>query len=228
MSVENYGILKGIVNDTKKEVDFDTPHYQLDVIGEDDKHYRCAINVMSSSAQSEVLYYADEKFDASEITHLQKLVKGYTPINENESNQLIALDYVRGKLFDPTKMIPLPHEVTGKDNDLNDFIEKYMNKAIKENATVYIYGSKFGPENKKDKIFGFKPTNGMHNIHMNQGNSGRWKKDNGIYHDGGILIQFDKSWVAIFLAFLSQSWCTNKQGHPTKFCAFNDPDKKHE
>lgn len=68
----------------------------------------------------------------------------------------------------------------GEDNDLNNFIEKYMFKVIRENATVYIYGSKFGPENKKDKIFGFKPTNGMHNIHMNQGNSGRWKKDNGI------------------------------------------------
>lgn len=87
---------------------------------------------MSSSAESEVLYYADDDFNASEITHLQNLQNGYTPIRENEANQRIALDYVRGNLFDPTKMIPLPHEVTGENNDLNDFIETYMNEAKKK------------------------------------------------------------------------------------------------
>ncbi|MFT0804115.1 YukJ family protein [Bacillus swezeyi] len=228
MTVENYGVLKGIVHDTKREVDFDTPHYQVDVVGENDTHYRCAINVMSSSAQSEVLYYADDHFNASEITHLQNLQNGYTSLHEDAENHRIALDYVRGHLFDPAKMIPLPHEVTGENNDLNDFIEKYMTKAKKERAPVYIYGSKFGPENQKDKIFGFEPTNGMHNIHMNQGNSGRWKKDNGIYHDGGIFIQFHDDWVAIFLAFLTQSWCTDKKGDPIKFCGFTEPHKEYE
>ncbi|MCY8272149.1 YukJ family protein [Bacillus sonorensis] len=228
MAVENYGVLKGTVHDTRREVDFDTPHYQVDVIGEDGTHYRCAINVMSSSAESEVLYYADDDFNASEITHLQNLQNGYTPIRENEANQRIALDYVRGNLCDPTKMIPLPHEVTGENNDLNDFIETYMNEAKKENAAIYVYGSRFGPENKKDKIFGFEPTNGMHNIHMNQGNSGKWKQDNGVYHDGGILIQFKDYWVAIFLAFLTQSWCTDQNGDPIRFCAFTEPDKEFE
>ncbi len=75
-------------------------------------------------------------------------------------------------------MKPLPHEITGPDNDLNDFIETYMKKAKDEKAPVYIFGSKFGPEQAPDKIFGFTPTNGMHNIHMNQGNAmdTRWKK----------------------------------------------------
>lgn len=228
MPVENYGVLKGIAINYKKEVDYDAPHFQLEIIGEENRHYRCAINVMSSSAQSEVLYYADDKFSANEITHLQELQNGYSPIKENESNHSIALDYVRDKLFDSTQMLPLPHEVTGPDNDLNDFIETYTKKAMQEKATMYIYGSKFGPENKKDKVFGFEPTYGMHNIHMNQGNYGRHKKDNGTYHDGGILIQFENYWVAIFLAFLSQSWCTDKKGNPNKFCSFNEPNKKYE
>ena len=101
-------------------------------------------------------------------------------------------------------------------------------KSLFSPVTSYVYGSRFGPENKKDKIFGFEPTNGMHNIHMNQGNSGRWKQDNGVYHDGGILIQFKDYWVAIFLAFLTQSWCTDQNGDPIRFCAFTEPDKEFE
>ncbi len=48
---------------------------------------------------------------------------------------------------------------------------------------------------------------------MNQGNVEKWKGDNGIWQDGGILIQFEKEeeWVGIFLAFQSQSWCTMKR-----------------
>lgn len=143
---------------------------------------------------------------------------GYTRINE--ANRDIALDYVRGNLFDPREMKPLPHEITGPDNDLNDFIETYMKKAQDEKAPVYIFGSKFGPEQAADKIFGFTPTNGMHNIHMNQGNAmdTRWKKDNGSWHDGGILIQFADQWAAVFLAFLSQSWCTDENGNPVRDC----------
>ncbi|AIU75933.1 DUF2278 family protein [Bacillus velezensis] len=218
MAVQHYGVLKGTVLDMKRETDDDSPHFQVEVLGEPDTRYRCAINVMSSSKESEVLYAARDHFDASAITLLPNIPYGYTPIDETRRE--LALDYVRGGLFDPRNMVPLPHEVTGPDNDLNDFIETYMQKAKSEKATVYIYGSKFGPEPGADKIFGFKPTNGMHNIHMNQGNpiDTRWEKDNGTWHDGGILIQFADQWAAVFLAFLSQSWCTDEEGHPYTFC----------
>lgn len=48
---------------------------------------------------------------------------------------------------------------------------------------------------------------------MNQGNVEKWKGDNGIWQDGGILIHFEKEeeWVGIFLAFQSQSWCTDEE-----------------
>lgn len=176
MAVQQYGVLKGIVLDMKRETDDDSPHFQVKVLGEENTYYRCAINVMSSSEESEVLYLADDQFDSSSITILPNMPYGYTKINEG--NREVALDYVRGNLFDPREMKPLPHEITGPDNDLNDFIETYMKKAQEEKAPVYIFGSKFGPEQAADKIFGFTPTNGMHNIHMNQGNAmdSRWKK----------------------------------------------------
>ena len=55
--------------------------------------------------------------------------------------------------------------------------------------------------------------NGIHDIHMNQGNVEKWKGDNGIWQDGGILIHFEKEeeWIGIFLAFQSQSWCTDDE-----------------
>ena len=67
--------------------------------------------------------------------------------------------------------------------------------------------------------------NGIHDIHMNQGNVEKWKGDNGIWQDGGILIHFEKEeeWIGIFLAFQSQSWCTDDEGHarvPVEHCDY--------
>ncbi|OPD56738.1 YukJ family protein [Bacillus anthracis] len=218
MTVKKYGVLKGIAIDKREERhDLKSPHYQIFMIGEENVEYRIAVNAQSIAEQPELLYLVDEEFDASAITILPTMDNGYTPINEN--NKEIALDYIRSQLFDPSTMKILPSDLEGKDNDLHDLLNKYIEKAIKEKATIYIYGSKFGPEKKEDKVFHFKPTNGMHNVHMNQGNEGRFKKDNGIYHDGGILIQYKNDyWVAIFLAFQSQSWCTNDHGDPTENC----------
>jgi hypothetical protein len=54
---------------------------------------------------------------------------------------------------------------------------------------------------------------------MNQGNprAGGHAGDNGVWHDGGLLLWFPKAdrWVAMFLAFQSQSWHTDdRTGDP--------------
>ncbi|MGF7046823.1 uncharacterized protein YukJ [Paenibacillus sp. DS2015] len=221
MSVKRFGVLKCKVVAYKEERDDQDPHFQIEVLDDHDTHYRISVNVRSSSTQSEVLYLVDENFNASAITTLPEMNLGYTPITEN--NRDIALDYIRSQLFESSAMQPLPHDITGPDNDLNDLIHKYIQKAIDDEAILYVYGSRWGPEGKRDKIFGFKVGNGMHNVHMNQGNDGRWKGDNGSYQDGGLLIQFEDHWVGIFLAFLSQSWCTDDHGHPTAFCDHTQP-----
>jgi hypothetical protein len=39
-------------------------------------------------------------------------------------------------------------------------------------ARIYAFGQRWGPEaSTRDKVFGFLPGNGVHDIHMNQGNS---------------------------------------------------------
>jgi hypothetical protein len=75
------------------------------------------------------------------------------------------------------------------------------------NSARLTYGQRWGPEkNKKDKYFGFLPGNGIHDIHMNQGNSGKFAQDNGSWQDGGLIIQLANQWIALFFKFQSQTW----------------------
>ena len=86
-----------------------------------------------------------------------------------------------------------------------------------EDAFVCAFGQRWGPENVRDKIFGFLPGNGIHDIHMNQGNSGSFARDNGVWQDGGLLVFFPSTgkWSAIFLKFQSQTWHTDdRTGDP--------------
>jgi uncharacterized protein YukJ len=68
-----------------------------------------------------------------------------------------------------------------------------------------------------DHGFGFAPSRGMHNIHMNQGSpEERFRGDNGVGQDGALLIAFPQGrWAALFLKFQSQAWQTDDTtGHP--------------
>jgi uncharacterized protein YukJ len=90
--------------------------------------------------------------------------------------------------------------------DLGEFLDHHVQKALNDpEARVFAFGQRWGPEDKRDKIFGFAPGNGVHDIHMNQGNTGRFTADDGVWQDGGLLIR-PSSGRALFLAFGSQSW----------------------
>jgi len=215
VSLKNYGVLKGRAVQVLPG-NHESPHYQVRMKDEEGTDYRMAINIKSQDYPSEVLYYVGEDFSSEDITKLLALDEGFTQIEHNKPD--IGLDYIRGHLFDPSEMIPLPADKGGPDNDLNDKIQYYFQQAIEKGAVIYAFGQRWGPEKQPDQYFDFYPGNGIHDIHMNQGNTGPWEKDNGIWQDGGILIHFEQEdrWVAIFLAFQSQSWCTDANGDSTK------------
>ena len=99
-----------------------------------------------------------------ENPHYQVLIqdKEKTNYRIDKNNTDIALDYIRGNLFNPSKMIPLPHEKSGPDNDLNEKIQHYIGEAIEKNATIYALGERWGPEEDKlDKYFRFSPGNDL-------------------------------------------------------------------
>ncbi|MEU6067783.1 MULTISPECIES: DUF2278 family protein [Streptomyces] len=211
MPLKAYGVLITRAVDTRREGAADTPHYQIHLTDDTGTHYRAAVNVLSQQRPSELLYLIDEDFQHPVTARLAGLPSGWNALPSGPGGP--NLDFVRGNLFDPGKMRTLPADASGPDNDLADLLDHYVNRAIEDrDARMHLFGERFGPEPKiKDKVFGFLPGNGVHDIHMNQGNSGRFKKDDGVWQDGGMLIRFpaQNRWVAIFLAFQSQAWHTD-------------------
>ena len=214
MPLKNYGVLKGKAIEIRPGAG-QSPHYQVYIV-DDTTDYRIAINVQSALSPSELEYLIDDRFAHPITTLLEKVPLGFTKIASKPGTS--ALDYIRANLFDRTKMRILPFNVPGLDNDLNEKIDSVMQRAVAdEEAVVYAFGERWGPEkNKKDKYFGFLPGNGIHDIHMNQSNVGKFVGDDGVWQDGGVIVNFPSQgqWVAIFLKFQSQGWHTDdKTGH---------------
>jgi uncharacterized protein YukJ len=209
MPLKSYGVLKGKAIEVRLGAG-NSPHYQVRII-DDTTDYRIAINVKSAVSPSEVEYLIVEHFQHPILDVIDPLPRGFTKLARTPTSG--ALDFIRGNLFDRTLMRPLPHDVPGFDNDLNEKIDRVMQRAVADEASlVYAFGERWGPEaTKKDKYFGFLPGNGIHDIHMNQGNVAQFKNDDGVYQDGGLFIHFpdQQEWIAVFLRFQSQAWHTD-------------------
>jgi len=204
--LERYGVLKSQPIATL--IAKDSAHLEIHTV-DDERHYRIAVNVKSQTLPPELRYIISEDFKHPITLKLEALSDGFTTL-ESEPGGL-ALDYIRGNLFNYHDM-KKANIITGPDNDLSETLEKYIDKAIRtKDATVYALGQSWGPEGKRDAYFGFKPGGGIHDIHMNQGNAGKWLDDNGIFQDGGLFIHFpsEDKWTAIFLAFQSQTFHTD-------------------
>src|SRR4051794_29022114 len=208
MPLAGYGVLVGPVMARRREGAVDSPHYHLHLrAGGVD--YRAAVNVLSQQAPSELLFLAVDVFRHPVVDVLATLSEGVTPLESRPGAG--ALDFVRGNLLDRADMRPLPPDLPGPNNDLADRLEHYVQRALVEpEARVYAFGQRWGPERgKADAVFGFQPGNGVHDVHMNQGNSGAFVRDDGVWQDGALLFRFGEQWAAIFLAFQSQAWHTD-------------------
>lgn len=213
MPIKSYGVSKGKAIDGKAGTG-NTPHYQIHVV-DNHEHFRIAVNIKSQSDPSTVLCHIDEHFDHPILAKLPSLPDQFSPLKSDSGG--IALDFIRSNLFDLSELKPLASHVTGPNNDLNDRIDGFVQRAISTgDAVVYAFGSRWGPEKNPDPYFGFQPGNGVHDIHMNQGNSSQWQNDDGVWQDGALFFHFPSAnqWVAVFIAFQSQSFYTDdKTGH---------------
>lgn len=209
MPLSNYGVLKGQASEIRLATN-QNAHYQVRLVA-NDTDYRIAINVRSALQPSELEYLVLENFTHPITALVQGLPFGFSQLAPGPTGG--ALDYIRGNLFDRSQMRPLPFSVPGPDNDLNEKIDSLMQRAMAdENAVIYAFGEPWGPEaNRRDRYFSFLPGNGIHNIHMNQSNVGQFVGDDGVWQDGGLLVNFPQQnqWVAVFLKFQSQGWHTD-------------------
>lgn len=216
MALRSYGVLKGKAIEVRLGAG-QSPHYEVRIV-DDTTDYRIAVNVKSQLPPSDVEFIIIEHFQHPITPTVEGLPKGFTALERKPGSG--ALDFIRGNLFDRANMRPLPFNVPGFDNDLNEKLDRVMQRAVAdESALVYAFGERWGPEpGTKDKYFGFLPGNGIHDIHMNQGNAAKFAADDGVFQDGGVLVHFpdQQEWTAIFLKFQSQSWHTDdRTGHST-------------
>lgn len=248
MPLSRYGVLKGkVVGIDDSERTDAKPHVKIIVKCENDNRRReIVVNAKSQESPNKVLYVVDENYESIRFEYIPKLKDGFTLIksgneftnksefinnidqykfnSEAEYNEFlnkidrigniskeIAVDFIRKEVFNKCDMKILPHNLPGKNNDLFDFMINHMSKAMLKEANIYIYGEPYSSNN------------GMHDVHMNQGSGeGRFKKYNDIYQDGCIFLEFEDHWEAIFIAFQSQSWCTDENGNVEKECYLYD------
>ena len=100
---------------------------------------------------------------------------------------------------------------TGNRKDLHDQVVTVMNQAIADEAgLVWAFGSAFADPGG---------IAGIHDVHMNQGNPlDSHGQDNGIWQDGALFVYLParERWIAVFLAFQSESWQTDDRGNPVQ------------
>jgi uncharacterized protein YukJ len=211
MGLKNYSLLKGRPINNRPGIGAN-PHYHV-LVSAGDELYRIAINVQSSDG-SEVEYLVRSRFEHPITDNLLEFADGLHALPSKPGG--VALDFIRANLAQPWEFRPLPMNAPGPDNDLNEKVDAYIQRAMSdEDAMIYAFGESWGPEKRADKIFGFKPGRGIHDIHFNQGNPpGKFADSNGPWQDGGLILHFPHAnqWVAVFLKFQSQAWHSEDAG----------------
>lgn len=228
----NYGALRGKIIDSipyKAGAD----HYQIEVDA-DGTLYRIAVDVYSQIAGKKkhfapdghktldtdrmVMYYKDENFNHPILDKVKDLPIGMTV--RADLDDLLHLDYLRTSpaLFPIDDMrIVAPKDASGSGDDLNDDIDPWVKRAQNnDNAEIFAFGSGWddnapGAHPETRPYFDPDPSLGIHDIHMNQGDSGNESKYNGVGQDGGLFIHFTDTdkWVAMFFRFQVQKTTTD-------------------
>jgi len=231
----NYGLLRGaVINDMPYQSG--TDHYQIEVKADD--LYRIAVDVYSALAGATlnfphngsnvlatdrmVMYYKNENFTHPLTAELLKTNTGFTL--KSDLPQSLCLDYLRTTpaLFPLQNMKVVAPKANGnKGEDLNDDIGPWVKKALNNpDAEVFAFGagwddSTSGKQIDSHAYFNPDPLKGIHDIHMNQGDTGTEAKANGTYQDGALFFYFktENLWVAMFFRFQNQHTSTDDNGN---------------
>jgi uncharacterized protein YukJ len=220
MPITNYSVLVGDPT-AGKVVTGSSTHYQITMQAKGGP-FTVAVNIQSVDG-SDVLYAIEEGFTPPDEAGLLALPTGMTALQSAPGG--LALDYVRSSvngqpMISREQMTLLP-QVRSKGSEeerllnrmrasaLQNAVVTLLNMTIADkDGTIYAFGSAYADSGKVD---------GIHDIHMNQGNPvNNHGGDNGVWQDGALLIHLPSkgTWTAVFLAFQTESWSTDSAGNP--------------
>jgi len=109
----------------------------------------------------------------------------------------------------------LPPTGAASADDLQDLLALFLEQCKAAGGEIFAFGAKFEQNLHKpiDSEFGNTDgLHGIHDIHMNQGNVGQHAGDNGVFHDGGLILKFPDRFMGVFLAFQRQHVPTDAAG----------------
>jgi uncharacterized protein YukJ len=227
MPITNYSVLAGDPV-SGKVVTGPSTHYQI-TMNATGGPFTVAVNIQSTDG-SDVLYAIEEGFTPPDVAGLLALPMGMTALKSEPGG--LALDFVRSTvngapMISKAQMTLLP-QASGKGAKgsaeeqmirsakaaaLQNAVVTLLNMTIADkDGVIYAFGSAYADSGKVD---------GIHDIHMNQGNpvggkNGGFSGDNGVWQDGALLIHLPSqgTWTAVFIAFQTESWTTDSAGNP--------------
>lgn len=208
-----YGVLVGQVKDGHIDPTGKTPHYEIWVTA-GNASYRAAVNVISQDG-SEVMAYFDADYTSPNpqklnLPALAGGAPGFKALSTGPNGQ--GLDYLRDNLFPLDKMAVIPPEGAGVT--LQNLLDGQIQRAKTDSAAVAIVYGQYFQDPGADESFGFSPERGVHDIHMMQGDSGKYAEDVRQNGDGALFLRFTGGeTVALFVRFSTQQ-ITVDQGTP--------------
>ncbi len=212
-----YAVLKGTVIGSKPATS-QNAHFSVRIV-DDEANYRIAVNVKSKYHPHDLECHLDDDFRHPVTQALRNLRRGMRVLPADWKKRRedgVALDFVRMNLFAREKMRPVPMAAPGPFDDLNEVIGNLLHQAASDEGNyLCAFGEPWGPETVPDKVFGFLPGRGIHDIHMNQGNlKAAHAHEDGLYQDGALIVYLapQDRFVAYFTKFQSQSWHTDEEG----------------
>ena len=188
MPLKQYGVLKARPKARRPSSErFAHYHLWLEANGRD---YRASLSVRSAMQPSEMEYLIDFHLRHPVTRELSRLRPGLHPVESCPG--ALPLDYIRSNIVDRDQFLTLPCSGPGCGADLDEVLDRVICEAIADpNCWVYVYGEPWEAR-ATDRIFRFLPSLGMHEIHMNQGNDPSHWRQNGVWQDGALLVEYPR------------------------------------
>jgi uncharacterized protein YukJ len=190
-----------------------SPHLQVRLLEDGGQPWRIAVNVQSNTGSNVAFWVVDPLPDHPVLAPLASLPSGFSTVTRNADH---ALDYVKAPLFEWAQGRRLPPSGAASADDLQDLLALLLDQCKAAGGEVFAFGAKFEQNLHKPIDAAFGNTDGLHgihDIHMNQGNVDGHAGDNGVFHDGGLILKFPDRFLGVFLAFQSQKVPTDAAGN---------------
>jgi uncharacterized protein YukJ len=170
-----------------------------------------AINVGTNDADDLLNYKLVFDYHHPIITTLQAAAPGFHDLTDADA--LPALDFLRADVLAQTGHWRESDVMDGSDfPEPGASLKRLLHRARSTGADVYVFGRTYTP-----------PDKGIHDVHMNQGSSGRFinspgstnNERNEPWQDGAVLVDLGQpEWAAYFTAFTQQNVPTDDLGNP--------------